>query len=127
MKVKFKVLLYEVEIEVQHYELFLLETVRDRNNPNAKLKTVSMETKEILSELERDYKPVENSGETSKPKADRFNAAHFSTGAVAAGFTSTVMPLETIHEAAIVSEDLVRWERVKKKGKRRLFKPIDPT
>jgi len=42
--------------------------------------------------------------------------AHYSTGAVAAGFTSTAMTPETRHEAAIVDEDLVRYERVKKKG-----------
>lgn len=43
--------------------------------------------------------------------------AHYSTGAVAAGFTSTVMPVETIHQAAVITEDLVRYERVKKKGR----------
>jgi peptidyl-prolyl cis-trans isomerase-like protein 2 len=42
--------------------------------------------------------------------------AHYSTGAVAAGFTSTVLTPETKHEAAIVEEDLIRYERVKKKG-----------
>jgi len=51
------------------------ETVRERNNPNAKLKTVSMETKEILAELEKDYKPTKSS-EKDEPsiKADKFNA-----------------------------------------------------
>lgn len=44
------------------------------------------------------------------------NQAHYSTGAVAAGFTSTVLAPQTKHEAAIVEEDLVRYERVKKKG-----------
>lgn len=44
------------------------------------------------------------------------NKAHYSTGAVAAGFTSTVMPRETMHKAAVVDEDVVRYERVKKKG-----------
>jgi peptidyl-prolyl cis-trans isomerase-like protein 2 len=42
--------------------------------------------------------------------------AHYSTGAVAAGFTSTVLAPQTKHEAAILEEDLVRYERVKKKG-----------
>ncbi|XP_050445119.1 RING-type E3 ubiquitin-protein ligase PPIL2 [Cataglyphis hispanica] len=98
------------------------ETVRERNNPNAKLKTVSMETKEILTELEKNYKPTKSSekDETSK-KADKFNAAHYSTGAVAAGFTSTIMPAETTHQAAVIAEDLVRYERVKKKGYVRLL------
>lgn len=47
--------------------------------------------------------------------------AHYSTGAVAAGFTSTVMPTETTHQAAVIAEDLVRYERVKKKGKLLVF------
>ena len=42
--------------------------------------------------------------------------AHYSTGAVAASFTSTVMPTETTHQAAVIAEDLVPYERVKKKG-----------
>ncbi|XP_071573662.1 RING-type E3 ubiquitin-protein ligase PPIL2 [Temnothorax nylanderi] len=98
------------------------ETVRERNNPNAKLKTVSAETKEILAELERDYKPSKNEkDEASTQKADKFNAAHYSTGAVAAGFTSTIMPAETTHQAAVIAEDLVRYERIKKKGYVRLL------
>jgi len=50
--------------------------VRERNNPNAKLKTVSAETKEILIELERDYKPAKSNekDELSMQKADKFNA-----------------------------------------------------
>ncbi|XP_020718823.1 RING-type E3 ubiquitin-protein ligase PPIL2 [Bombus terrestris] len=96
------------------------EMIRERNDPNAKLKTVSMETKEILAELDRDYKQTETKKEISKPKADKFNAAHYSTGAVAAGFTSTVMPTETTHQAAVIAEDLVRYERVRKKGYVRL-------
>ncbi|XP_043282893.1 RING-type E3 ubiquitin-protein ligase PPIL2 [Venturia canescens] len=92
------------------------EIVRERNDPNAKLKTVSTETKEILAELERDYKAPESKEARPKEKADKFNAAHYSTGAVAAGFTSTVMPRETVHEAAVIAEDSVRYERVKKKG-----------
>ena len=97
------------------------ETIKERSNPNAKLKTVSMETKEILAELNRDFKQAETKQQASKPKADKFNAAHYSTGAVAAGFTSTVMPTETTHQAAVIAEDLVRYERVKKKGYVRLL------
>jgi hypothetical protein len=33
-----------------------------------------METKEILNELERDYKPVEGTKTLEKVKADKFNA-----------------------------------------------------
>lgn len=48
--------------------------------------------------------------------ADKFNAAHYSTGMVAASFTSTAMVPETVHEAAIICEDEVKYDRVKKKG-----------
>ncbi|XP_012274913.1 peptidyl-prolyl cis-trans isomerase-like 2 [Orussus abietinus] len=92
------------------------ESTREANDPNAKLKTVSMETKEILAELHRTHKPQEVKEEAPKPKLDKFNAAHYSTGAVAAGFTSTVMPTETTHQAAIVAEDIIRYQFVKKKG-----------
>lgn len=97
------------------------DEIRSRSDPNARLKTVAVETKEILAELERDYKPVEKAVDKPKAIADKFNAAHYSTGAVAAGFTSTVMPQETVHQAAIVADDLVRYERVKKKGYVRLL------
>ena len=40
---------------------------------------------------------------------------------MAASFTSTVMPRETIHQAAIIAEDEVRYERVKKKGRLGIF------
>lgn len=48
--------------------------MKERNNPNAKLKTVSMETKEILAELAKEYKQSETKQTISKPKADKFNA-----------------------------------------------------
>ncbi|KAJ8681576.1 hypothetical protein QAD02_017368 [Eretmocerus hayati] len=102
------------------------ETVKERSNPNAKLKTVSMETKEILSELEREYKPAGESKSTEKAKADKFNAAHYSTGAAAAGLTSTVMPRVTSLDAAVLDEDVVRYERVKKKGYVKLVTNFGP-
>ena len=39
---------------------------------------------------------------------------------MAAGFTSTVMAPLTVHEAAILDEDVVRYQRIKKKGYVRL-------
>ena len=69
----------------------------------------------MLEQLERDYKaPIEKVVE--KKMADSINAAHYSTGMVAAGFTSTVMNPETYHEAAILDENVVRYQRIKKKG-----------
>jgi peptidyl-prolyl cis-trans isomerase-like protein 2 len=61
---------------VAYAKRYFSETIRERNNPHARLKTVSMETKEILSELNKEYKPVKISenDETSLQKADKFNA-----------------------------------------------------
>lgn len=56
------------------HSLVRVEIVRERNDPNAKLKTVSTETKEILAELERDYKAPESKETLQKEKADKFNA-----------------------------------------------------
>ncbi|KAJ4439457.1 RING-type E3 ubiquitin-protein ligase ppil2, partial [Periplaneta americana] len=102
-----------------------IEDEEPEKDPAANLKSVSMETKEILEELNREYKAPEVKKEEKKV-ADKFNAAHYSTGAVAAGFTSTSIAPETKHEAAIIEEDLVRYERVKKKGYVRLVTNFGP-
>lgn len=68
-----------------------------------------------MDELNRTYKAVEKTDEIEE-KPDKFNAAHYTTGKVAASFTSTAMVPKTKYEAAIIHEDLVRYERVKKKG-----------
>lgn len=101
------------------------EEILEKKNPQRRLKTINMETKEILSELERDYKPQEEVS-VEKQSADNVNAAHYSTGAVSAGFTSTTMDRVTVQEAAIVAEDELRYERVKKKGYVRLQTNFGP-
>lgn len=95
------------------------EEIALKKDPHARLKTVSAETKDILEELEKEYKAPEVK-EVKNEVADKFNAAHYSTGKVAASFTSTAMVLETVHEAAIISDDDIKYERVKKKGYVRL-------
>ena len=72
-------------------------------------------TRDVLNELDKTYKSEEKV-EQKVEKADKFNAAPYSTGKVAASFTSTAMNRETVHEAAIIEEDIVRYSRVKKKG-----------
>lgn len=42
--------------------------------------------------------------------------AHYSTGRVAASFTSTAMVPVLEHEAAIIEENEIRYERIKKNG-----------
>jgi peptidyl-prolyl cis-trans isomerase-like protein 2 len=55
---------------------------------------------------------------SNAPKADVVNAANYSTGRVAASFTSTVMEIVTHQEPAIIDENEIRWERVRKLGKK---------
>lgn len=94
------------------------EELANKSDPQARLKSVNPETKYTLEELNQNYKAptIEINKQESTEKADKFNAAHYSTGAVAASFTSTTMAPKLVHEAAIIHEDEVRYERVKKKG-----------
>ena len=94
---------------------FLIELERAKTDPKARLKSVSNVTRDVLNELDKTYKSEEKV-EQKVEKADKFNAAPYSTGKVAASFTSTAMNRETVHEAAIIEEDIVRYSRVKKKG-----------
>merc|ERR1712150_256363 len=91
------------------------ELERAKTDPKARLKRVNNVTRDVLNELESSYKP-EVKEENKIEKADIFNAASYSTGKVAASFTSTAMSRETMHEPAIIEEDVVRYSRVKKKG-----------
>lgn len=101
------------------------EELAERRDPQGRLKTISTETKEILAQLEKDYKRPDEIKEEIIT-ADKFNAAHYSTGAVAASFTSTAMMPVYKHEAAIIDEDIVKYERVKKKGYVRLLTSFGP-
>jgi peptidyl-prolyl cis-trans isomerase-like 2 len=91
------------------------DEIAERKDPQGRLKKISSETKEILLQLERDYKAPEQTVVETK-KADKFNAAHYSTGAVSSSFTSTSTSRSNLNEAAIVDDDTIRYERVKKKG-----------
>ena len=96
-----------------------------RTDPRARLKRQNLETKENLKELDKTYVAAEKK-EEEKAKPDKFNAAPFSTGKVAASFTSTAMTRETVSQAAILEEDVVRFARVKKKGYVRLVTNVGP-
>ncbi|ELT92391.1 hypothetical protein CAPTEDRAFT_102535 [Capitella teleta] len=80
------------------------------------LRHVNSEAASALNELDATYKAPEKKEEKVKRFADAVNAAHYSTGMVAAGFTSTVMPNATVQEAAIIDEDELRYKRIKQKG-----------
>ncbi|XP_076030911.1 RING-type E3 ubiquitin-protein ligase PPIL2 [Oratosquilla oratoria] len=92
------------------------ESVKARSDAAHRLKSVSQDTKFILDEFNRTYKEPEKTNEEKQKSADRFNAAHYSTGKVAASFTSTSVDVETQHEAAVLDDAVVRYQRVKKKG-----------
>ncbi|XP_045584377.1 RING-type E3 ubiquitin-protein ligase PPIL2 [Procambarus clarkii] len=92
------------------------ETVQARSDASMRLKNVSQDTKQILDEFNRTYKETDANEEAAERVADKFNAAHYSTGKVSASFTSTSVDVETKHEAAVLEDDVVRYQRVKKKG-----------
>ncbi|KAH8261054.1 hypothetical protein KR044_002623 [Drosophila immigrans] len=98
----------------------------ERKDPLGRIKTMNLETKETLAQLQKDYQPAEEAPSSSKQTADKFNAAHYSTGAVAASFTSTAMVPVSQSEAAIIDDDIVKYERVKKKGYVRLNTNFGP-
>ncbi|KAJ8312272.1 hypothetical protein KUTeg_009645 [Tegillarca granosa] len=74
-----------------------------KKDPRHNLKALNAETRDVLDELDREYKAPEKK-EEEKKTADKFNAAHYSTGRVAASFTSTAMAPETQHEAELHCE-----------------------
>lgn len=99
-----------------------------------RIKKMDHVTKETLKELEKTFEKstqpsasssssssVSNSvASTSKNNnsntGDQFNTATYSTGKVAASLTSTVMDTHTKIEAAVVSDDVYKYSKVKKKG-----------
>ena len=96
-----------------------------RLDPQFFLKTLSSEAASTLDELKRTYVPATTSTSSSNyqlarqlPKADSVNAAPYSTGRVAASFTSTVMEIVTNQQAAVIDENEVRWSRVHKLAKK---------
>ncbi|XP_013411955.2 peptidyl-prolyl cis-trans isomerase-like 2 [Lingula anatina] len=95
------------------------DEVLARKDPKFHLKSINAETRDVLNTLDKEYKAPEKTV-VEKKVADKFNAASYSTGRVAASFTSTAMDPETRHEAALIDEDIIKYERVKKKGYVRL-------
>lgn len=86
-----------------------------KQDTKSTLNFVNSEAKRVLDELDRTFKPLEQKTEIVK-KADGVNAAHYSTGKASAAFTSTILEPVTHLEAAIIDEDILRYERVKKKA-----------
>lgn len=92
----------------------------EKKDPTGRIQKMSLEMKETLQELESTYKERTQEAIEEQKVPDKFNAAHYSTGKVSASFTSTAISPFVRTEHDIVEEDLVRYERVKKKGYVRL-------
>lgn len=97
----------------------------DKNKPEYYLKSVNAEAQSAMDELKKTYVAPSTSQSSSNyllsskaKKADVVNAAGYSTGRVAASFTSTVMEICTVQEPDIIDENIIRWERVIKQGKK---------
>lgn len=92
------------------------EEKAEKRDASKKIQNMTIEAQSALAELDKTYKEkeAETSGEVRK--ADKFNSAHYSTGKVSASFTSTAMTPNVKNEVDIIADDLVRYERVKKKG-----------
>lgn len=48
-----------------------------RKDPRYRLKVINSETRDVLDELDRDYKPAEEKKDLGTRKADRFNSVRF--------------------------------------------------
>jgi len=101
------------------------EEKAERKDPKGRLQKMSIETKEILQELEDTYKEKEVTIVEEK-RPDKFNAAHYSTGKVTASFTSTALAPFSRTERDIIDEDEVRYERIKKKAYVRILTSMGP-
>jgi len=102
-----------------------------KSDPKARMKKVNPETKQTLDELERTYQPdmskdVHPEKDTVVTKADKFNAANWSTGLRGASLTSTAFARHTEMDHAILDESAVKYARVNKKGYVRLQTSLGP-
>ncbi|XP_014775998.1 RING-type E3 ubiquitin-protein ligase PPIL2 [Octopus bimaculoides] len=96
------------------------ELEQAKKDPKYHLKCINSITMEALKELDEEYKAKETKQAATTGKLDKLNSAHYSTGAVAAAFTSTTLDPNTQHTPAIIDEEVLVYERVKKKGYIRL-------
>lgn len=102
------------------------EEKAEKRDASKKIKTMSLEGKAALDELNKTYQEKEEEEKKDGKNLDKFNAAHYSTGKMAASFTSTSIAPQTNNEVDVIAEDIVRYERVKKKGYLRLNTNFGP-
>jgi len=102
-----------------------------KTDPRARMRKVNPETKSTLEELDKTYEPdmtknIHPEREKVHEKADKFNAATWSTGMRGASLTSTAFARVLEMDHAILDESAVKYERVKKKGYVRLQTNMGP-
>ncbi|KAI1720285.1 cyclophilin type peptidyl-prolyl cis-trans isomerase/CLD domain-containing protein [Ditylenchus destructor] len=109
-------------METYHHVQFDLKTKAEiaaekkaMESPQFYLNRINNEAREALLQLEKQY-VHKKSDDAAEEIADSVNAAHFSQGLVAAGLTSTVMEPVTLNKAAVLDEDIVKYQRVTKNG-----------
>lgn len=86
-----------------------------------KLKLPTEEELEALKKAPKNKASTSKKSESGEKKLFKNNTAHYSTGQMAAGFTSTTMEPVTNFEPAIIAEETLRYSRVKKKAYVQLF------
>jgi peptidyl-prolyl cis-trans isomerase-like protein 2 len=84
-------------------------------SPMYYINNVSGEARTVLDKLKTMEKEAERKEETAKI-ADKINAAHYSQGKMAAGFTSTTFEPVTQNHSAVLEDNIVRYSRVTKNG-----------
>ena len=104
-----------------------MRLIDEEGDSKTNLRNINNETRLTLEELskneeinKKEVKEANQSEKVTKVAADQFNSAHYSTGMVAAGFTSTVMEPVARLEPAVLSDDSIKYSKVKKKGYVRL-------
>ncbi|KAK6020677.1 hypothetical protein OSTOST_13666 [Ostertagia ostertagi] len=111
----------ELNLKANHLKDLLTDTPFQRSDiivlqdPKFFIRRMNNETKEALEQLKKDYIPKKIDA-VAEETADEINAAHYSQGHVAAGFTSTTMAPITKQKAAVLTDEAVRYSRVKKNG-----------
>jgi len=98
---------------------------RAKTDPRARIKKANPETSQTLAELDATYQPdlttdIHPDKAKVVVKADKFNAATWSTGMRGASLTSTAFARVMEMDHAILDESAVKYARVKKKGYVRL-------
>lgn len=103
----------------------------DQDDPNYRLNKMNSVTKATLEELDNSKEKYagassSNSDIKSTPKLDIYNAANYSTGRAAASLTSTVMEPQTRTEAAVLTDDVIKYQKVNKKGYCQIMTSLGP-